>query len=208
MWIDLEKTWKEVLKLAWEAYKRDTIPIGAVIVDEKGDIIAKGRNITYDSHSTNILAQTSMGHAEMVALMQLKKHEHPNINKYKLYVGLESCPMCFGAMLMVGIKNVYYAAEDSRAGSSQMKDKTEYIKSAGINLVKVGGDIEIFQIILQTSRGKYRPHKDIIDTWERDFSGAVSLGKKLNKERYFDYVMKKNKSIKLIFDEVIDRYYR
>jgi len=85
LWETLDECWKEVFRLSWESYKNGTIPVGAVILDENNDIVAKGRNVSYDKKSEHILAGTTIGHAEMVALIQLKKSDHPNIKNYRLY---------------------------------------------------------------------------------------------------------------------------
>lgn len=206
MFKDLEDAWKEVFKLAWESYKRDTIPIGAVIVDSMNEIVSIGRNRTYDELSSHILAGTCMGHAEMTAMMKIKKYEHPEINTYKMYVGLEPCPMCFGTMAMVGIKELHYAASDGNAGAVGMKDTVDYIKSMDIKTIKEYGEVEVFQVILQSARGRFNPLKKILDTWRSECIGAVELGQKLYDERYFENAINENKKISEIFDEVINKY--
>lgn len=208
MWKKVESHWKEVLRLSWEAYKNDTIPVGVVILNELDEIVSLGRNVAYDSNIDHPLAGTSMGHAEMVALMKLQKFEHPNIKKYKAYVSLEPCFMCFGTMLMMGIRNIFYLTEDNVVGSSLMTDKTEYIKRRNIKVTKESGEKEIFQIIIQTSRGKYNPHKKIVDKWESDFKEAVDLGHELHKEKYFKNAITKNIDISILYDEVLNRYYK
>ncbi len=206
LWETLDECWKEVFRLSWESYKNGTIPVGAVILDENNDIVAKGRNVSYDKKSEHILAGTTIGHAEMVALIQLKKSDHPNIKNYRLYVSLEPCPMCFGAVMMSGIKDVYFAASDVAAGSSVMQDITEYIESRSMKVVKDTGNLEIFQIVLQTARGKFNPTKKIIDSWTREHPGVVQLGAQLHDEKYFDKVAKMNIDISEIYNYVISRY--
>ncbi len=206
LWETLDECWKEVFRLSWESYKNGTIPVGAIILDENNDIVAKGRNVSYDKESEHILAGTTIGHAEMVALMQLKKSEHPNIKKYRLYVSLEPCPMCFGAIMMSGIKDVYFAASDVAAGSSVMQDITEYIESRSIKVVKDTGNLEIFQIVLQTARGKFNPTKKTIDSWNGEHPGVVELGFKLHDEKYFETVAKENLEISDVYNYVISRY--
>ncbi|MBZ9687471.1 hypothetical protein G9F72_014160 [Clostridium estertheticum] len=53
MWSDLSDIWKESFSLAWESFNKNTIPIGAVIVDSQDNIIAWGRNRIYDESSKN-----------------------------------------------------------------------------------------------------------------------------------------------------------
>ncbi|MBN2853334.1 MAG: nucleoside deaminase [Clostridia bacterium] len=207
MWEKLDDNWKEVLRLSWEAYINGTIPVGAVIVNEKNEIVSKGRNMSYDDNIIHPLARTSMGHAEMVAMMNLKKNEHPNISGYKVYVSLEPCYMCFGTMLMMGIKKVYYSAKDNETGSSVMVDKTDYIIKCGIDVIKNHGEMEIFQIILHTSRGQFNPVKGMMEPWEKEYENAVPLGQKLHDEHYFLNAIRENRDISDIYDDVLSMYY-
>jgi tRNA(adenine34) deaminase len=49
---------------------------------------------------------------------------HPNIKKYTLYTTMEPCPMCFGIMAMIGIRNMRYAAKDGFAGVTELNYKS------------------------------------------------------------------------------------
>jgi len=209
MWNDLSPIWQEAFKQAWESYKRDTIPIGAVIVDSNGNIVAVGRNQIFDIRSTNLLAGTYMAHAEMTAMMQLKDNDHPEVNTYSLYTTMEPCPMCFGTMVMMGIRNLHYAARDGFAGATEINDKLDYIKSKNIKIVKEDREMEAFQIILHSSfeyKRKHRKLELIMDSWRSYCPIGVSLGKRLYEEDYFSDVISKNKDISLIYDEVVNRY--
>ncbi len=207
MWQHLDTTWQQVFTLAWASYKRGTVPVGAVIKDSYNHTIATGRNKTYDPVSSHVLAGTCMGHAEMIALMQLEKKAHPNIDQYTLYVGLEPCPMCFGTMVMMGIKDVVYAANDGAAGASELRDKMEYIQSKDICITKQGGEMEIFQIILQTSRGQFNPIPEVMTEWESHRPGAVKLGKLLHKVGYFKNAQESKLQICDVYDTIMQRYY-
>ncbi len=207
MWKDISSPWKEVFRLAWEAYKRGTIPIGAIITDADGNIIAEGRNRIFDLESSNPLAGTYMAHAEMTAMMQLKTNDHPDIRNYILYSTMEPCPMCFSTMLMMHICNLKYAARDGYAGATEMKDKTEYMKKKVMNIERGSEEMEIFQIIMQTA-SRYSGHKNdvVLDAWESYCSNGVSLGKILYAEKYFEDAIKSEKSIDEVFDAVMERY--
>ncbi|MPQ30553.1 hypothetical protein E4V42_03760 [Clostridium estertheticum] len=56
MWRDLEKPCQEAFKIVWEAYKRNMIAIGCIIITPKGEIVSKGRNRIFDNKSDNPLA--------------------------------------------------------------------------------------------------------------------------------------------------------
>ena len=209
MWKDINDIWKEAFKLAWESYRKGTIPIGAVIVDSNNNIVSRGRNRIFDESSSNPLAGTYMAHAEMTALTNLKEKEHSNIRTYTLYTTLEPCPMCFGTMVMMNIRNLGYASRDGFAGATELNDKMDYIKNKGINIIREEGELEIFQMALQSAYEYKRQHRrleEILDTWRVYASSGVALGKKLYEEGYFDDMVMENKDISYIYDEVINRY--
>jgi tRNA(Arg) A34 adenosine deaminase TadA len=52
MWNDLSYNWQEAFIMTWESFKNNTIPIGSVIVDEKDNIISRGRNQIFDEKNS------------------------------------------------------------------------------------------------------------------------------------------------------------
>ena len=209
MWDGLNKPWQESIKLAWDAYKKGTIPIGCVIVNNEGEIVSKGQNQIYDYTSESPLAGTNMAHAEMNALIGFNEIDHPEIKSYTLYTTMEPCPMCFGAAVMMNIRNIYYAADDGFAGATSLNEKLDYIKSKRINIEKVGGAVEAFQLILQSAYeyGRNHPKLDkILSTWRNVNNLAIDYGKELYELGYFESAADKNKSIEEIYNEVTRRY--
>ncbi|WP_346929275.1 nucleoside deaminase [Clostridium sp.] len=210
MWNELSNIWKEAFSLAWESFKRNTIPIGAVIVNEEGNIISRGRNRIFDETSNNPLAGRNMAHAEMTAMINLREKEHPNIKKYTLYTTMEPCPMCFGTMVMMGIRNLRYAARDGFAGATELNHNMEYIKSKKILINKEEEELELFHICLQSVYEYGRNHKrleEVLDSWRTYCREGVLLGKQLCDEGYFLEAIKENKYVEQIYDEVIHRFY-
>lgn len=109
-----EKYMREALKLAVKAYKIDEVPVGAVIVKD-GIIIAKGYNQREKT-------QSALKHAEIIAIEKAcKKLKSWRLDGCDLYVTLEPCLMCAGAILQSRIKNVYYGANDLKAGVIESK---------------------------------------------------------------------------------------
>ena len=209
MWKDLDMPWQEAFKAAWEAYKRGTIPIGSIIVTAKGEVVAKGRNRIFDDKSHNPLAGSNMAHAEMTAMLDLRGTEHPDIKKYILYTTMEPCPMCFGTMVMMGIRNIRFAARDGYAGATSLNDKLDYIMSKEIHIKAGTSEMEAFQLILQSAYEYSRKHpriEVILDTWREINKSSVDYGKKLNELKYFQRSVEENKSIEHIYDEVIEGY--
>ena len=120
-----EKYMKEAIREAGFAAAEDEVPIGAVIV-WKGRIIAKGHNMT------ERLADPT-AHAEMIAITAATEAVGGKyLNDCTLYVTVEPCPMCAGALAWAQIGKVVYGASDPKRGFSQfspslMHPKTEII---------------------------------------------------------------------------------
>ncbi len=104
------------LKMAELAYKHDEVPIGAVIVDENGNVISKGYNKREKT-------QNAINHAEIDAIQKAcKKLKSWRLDNMSMYVTLKPCPMCAGAILNARIKIVYYGA-DSPNDSQNLCEK-------------------------------------------------------------------------------------
>lgn len=208
MWSEVEKPWKEAFALAWESFRHNTIPIGAVIVDEYNNIISKGRNMIFDKITSNCLAGTTMAHAEMSAMIQLKREEHPNIRRYTLYTTMEPCPMCFCTMVLMNIRNLKYASRDGFGGATELNDKIEYIRNKNTLIEKAHQELEVFLIALQTAYeyGNGCTRTDVFDKWRTHCDIGVELGKGLYEEAYFKNEAAKETEISIIFDDVITRY--
>ena len=97
------------LELAREAMAQGEVPVGCVIVWD-GQIIGEGRNRREEAH-------TALGHAEIEAIAQAcRRMGGWRLHRAELYVTLEPCPMCAGAILNARIPAVYYGAKDDKAG--------------------------------------------------------------------------------------------
>lgn len=105
-----EEFMQVALKEAKKAYKKLEIPVGAVIV-KNGEIIAKAHNIKEEKKDTT-------KHAEIIAIQKAsKKLEGWRLNDCELYVTLEPCPMCAGAIIQSRIKKVYIGTLDEKTGA-------------------------------------------------------------------------------------------
>src|SRR3989339_795866 len=101
---------KEALKEAKKAEKFSEVPVGAVIVfNDK--IIARGYN-------KNITSNDPTAHAEIVALRKAaKKLNNYRLNGCSIYVTIEPCPMCAGALVWARVSEVIFGAYDLKAGA-------------------------------------------------------------------------------------------
>ncbi|MBF0578607.1 nucleoside deaminase [Erysipelotrichaceae bacterium RD49] len=105
-----EKYMKSALRLAQKAEVMDEVPVGAVIVHE-GRIIGRG----YNRRQTK---QNSLEHAELMAIAQAcRKLGSWRLEGCDLYVTLEPCPMCAGAIIQSRVRKVYFGAFDAKGGA-------------------------------------------------------------------------------------------
>lgn len=102
-----EQYMREAIKEAEKAAAIGEVPIGAVIV-WKGEIIGRG-------HNEREVTNDATTHAEMTAIREANAFKKNwRLEEAELYVTLEPCPMCCGAILLSRIKKVYYGASDER----------------------------------------------------------------------------------------------
>ncbi len=101
---------KEALKEALKAYKKNEVPVGAVVVKD-GVVISRGHNLIR-------LTRNAAAHAEMIALKKAsKKIGFVRLTGLALYVTLEPCPMCAGAILLSRLDSLIYGATDPKTGA-------------------------------------------------------------------------------------------
>ena len=101
---------EEALRAARRALEVDEVPIGAVVV-YAGEIIGRGWN-------RNITDADPTAHAEIVALRQAAAHlSNHRLGDCELFVTIEPCPMCAGALVHSRVKRVVYGADDPKAGA-------------------------------------------------------------------------------------------
>ncbi|MCI5721559.1 MAG: tRNA adenosine(34) deaminase TadA [Firmicutes bacterium] len=106
----MDKFMKEALIEARKAYMLGEVPIGAVIVKD-GQVIARGHNLTETSKDPT-------AHAEMIAIRAAAKALNGwRLPGCSLYVTVEPCSMCAGAMVWARIENLYIGAMDPKAGA-------------------------------------------------------------------------------------------
>ena len=104
-----EELMLEALKEAQKAYDEGEIPVGAVIALD-GEIIARAHNLREQNGDPT-------AHAEVLAIREAAQAlGGRRLNRCTLYVTLEPCPMCAGAMVMACLNKCYFGARDERQG--------------------------------------------------------------------------------------------
>ena len=105
-----EEYMREALSLAEKAFELGEVPVGAVAVWE-GRIVGRGMNLRETD-------KNALRHAEIMAIDEACKNLGGwRLWKCDLYVTLEPCPMCAGAIINSRVKRVIYGASDPKAGS-------------------------------------------------------------------------------------------
>ena len=101
---------QQALLLAQEAAEAGEVPVGCVIV-RNGEIVGRGRNRREEKQST-------ASHAEMEAIAEANRALNSwRLDDCELYVTLEPCPMCAGAILNARVRRVWYGARDEAMGA-------------------------------------------------------------------------------------------
>ena len=109
-----EKFMHLALKEAQKAYEKEEVPIGAVIVKD-GKVVAK-------AHNLREIKKQATAHAEILAIERAcKKLDAWRLEDCDMYITLEPCPMCAGAIMNARIKNVYIGAKEPRSGAAGSK---------------------------------------------------------------------------------------
>ena len=110
MTLDIDSILLKTLELAESAGKNDEVPVGTVIFDDEGNIIAQSENSTRRKHSV-------AHHAELDCISKaglIKGSE--NLSEYNLATSLEPCAMCAQAIAWSKIKSVYIVCDDEKSG--------------------------------------------------------------------------------------------
>ncbi|QQR81184.1 MAG: nucleoside deaminase [Deltaproteobacteria bacterium] len=107
---DHEKFMKAALQEAQKAFNKKEVPIGAVAVQD-GKIIARAHNLRESKNDP-------LGHAEIILLQKLtRKLKRWRMNDLLIYVTLEPCLMCMGALMQARIGHLIFGALDPKAGA-------------------------------------------------------------------------------------------
>lgn len=137
----------EALKEAQKAFDADEVPVGAVIV-ANNKIIGRGHNLT--ERLTDVTA-----HAEMQAITAAANALGGKyLHECTLYVTLEPCPMCAGALNWSQITKVVYGASDAKRGFTTISNAMLHPKTTVVNGIQEQACSEIIKKFFTSKRGK------------------------------------------------------
>ncbi|MBD7969230.1 nucleoside deaminase [Paenibacillus sp. Sa2BVA9] len=209
VWETLSNSWKASFEEAWEAYAHGSFPIGAVIVNSNNEVISRGRNrINEASAPINQTCSNRLAHAEINALLQLDILESNDFKGYTLYTTTEPCVLCFGAIIMSGVRKVRFAATDPIAGGANLiYSENSFIKSRNLDIKcdrKYLGEI---QRVLRTDHVIRTLGRDqairFLDKYRINYPEAIELGIKWYKEGRLQEALRNKVPIGVIINEIL-----
>jgi|SRR3989338_1564628 len=125
----------EALKEAVEAFEKDEVPVGAVIVHD-GRIIAR-------AHNQIVMLKDPTAHAEMIAITQAAAHlKSERLLDCSMYATIEPCSMCAGALILARVKRIIYGAKDPKTGACGSVFKIANGKKLNHRIKVTGGVFE------------------------------------------------------------------
>jgi tRNA(Arg) A34 adenosine deaminase TadA len=155
----LRAGWDRALRLAWEAFRARTTPVGAVVVGERGAILAEGRGRRYEATAPGgQLAGTHIAHAEVNVLSQLSSRR--DWEDALLLTSLEPCAMCHGAAVQSTVAGFAFAGRDPYGGTAALRFDTPQARRRGLIVSgplpgPLGALAEMLHVAFLTSRGRH-----------------------------------------------------
>ncbi|MEF2279556.1 nucleoside deaminase [Deinococcus sp. YIM 134068] len=142
--LPLTQGWHAALSQAWTAYLHGSYPIGAVIVDASGAVIARGRNRLGEGRSVagGFISGHDLAHAEINALLDLAATPCPECYGWTLLTTVQPCPQCAGAVAMSGLRALEYAAPDPWAGCTRLLTDDPYVSRKGIRMGRAPEEVQ------------------------------------------------------------------
>ena len=195
----LPEIWRACFGLAWQAVRAGSLPIGAVVVDGDGRIVARGRNrlaeaVEASPHlpGTPYLTGTPLAHAEVNALLELG--HRPLRPRPVLFTTTEPCPLCMGAARMAGVGHVVFGARDPWAGCASMAERVPYLVRSGPTAEGPVADMEGPLVALQTAvhLSVDADAERFLAVWEDVLPVAVPAGRALHRDGVVSALLERN----------------
>jgi len=184
MWDHLAPPWRGCLEEAWAAYRAGSIPIGAVVTDRAGRIVARGRNRIFQANAEgNHIYGHRLAHAEMNALNALD-YAAVDPTACVLYTTTEPCPLCTGAIRVVRLRDVRYASRDAAGGSIDLLQANAYMRRGQVAVTgPENADLEAIIVAMHVEFGLARRDDAwqwVVDAWDATTPRGVALGRVLH----------------------------
>jgi len=196
-WKSLGNTWQTVMLSAVEAYLKNSIPIGAAIVDNNGAVVSIGRNgLTHDR----------IAHAETEALRSAPAGlDRKNAS---IYSSMEPCPMCTGAIRLMQLKTLYMAARDPAAGSTELLSATKFMRHFECQVVAPANPtLEFVNVAILIEYRTRNDHQRWREDWYVYHPLAVEIGEEMASSGIYESWIARDCSAQEIY-EIVASYFR
>ena len=204
-WRELESAWRAAFELAWDAFGIPTIPVGAVVTDADGSVIARGRNRIFDtSPSEGQIFGSRVAHAEINALVRLRMERR--YFDCTLWTTLEPCAQCIGAAWLSTIGRVAFAATDVYGGASQLIERQIEAADSARNFHMdvegpLAGPLAVFSELLHVAFFVARdPAHHVTETFRKQRPELVGLAERLHLHEHADRPL--DEVLPLIWEEL------
>ncbi len=201
----LSAPWSAAFSEAWEAYKENTVPVGAVFADATGELRFRGRNQVYSAQTAALpLQHTRLAHAELNVLVQAT----PTDRLYEgiLYITLEPCAMCVGAAVVCGIRHIRYGARDGSIGASELLAAHPFLASKNVRLEGPQSILGAASLVLMTDwilREDSETANRTIAAYRAEDARAVDLAQEWFRTGHLRAVAKDGMSSESVLEEMI-----
>jgi tRNA(adenine34) deaminase len=211
MWETLPEPWRACVDLAWDAYRAGSLPIGAVVTDERGNVLSRGRNRIYEhSGEGGTLFGHRLAHAEVNTLIKLDYDRH-DPRACTLWTTTEPCPLCAGALRMADLGELRFASREPWAGSTAMFETVPYLKNGKVRVIgPQDRRLEAILVALQVERF-LRLNPDVLERFLRLYEDvmpeATLVGRRLHRSSVLQTLSKEQaptSEVLLAVSEAID----
>jgi tRNA(Arg) A34 adenosine deaminase TadA len=212
MWNSLTAPWQACLEEAWTACCAGCVPIGAVVTDSAGVILARGRNRIFQIEAeTGMVSGQMLAHAELNALIRLPA-EGLDRHTCALYSTMEPCPLCLGALYMSGVRRLHYACRDPYAGSVDLLGATPYLRRKPIQVF--GPESLALETILSALHTEFALEFEpsemsrlLLEVWRESMPEGVALGKALFEAGVLRRMRERGVGAGEAFDVLVKKYF-
>lgn len=192
-WSKLPGMWRQAFEQAAIAYlKESSAPIGALVVDADGNVVAHGRNA---------FAAGRLAHAEMNALQRIP--DDADRSRLSLYSTLEPCPMCAGAIRMCQLPELHIGAMDPSAGSSALLAANDFMRTFRCSVhppvVPVLESVIVALVIEYRVRNQHNRWRE---QWYSYRPASVALGDQLARSGSFESWVRSGTNAEALYDQV------
>ncbi len=209
IWHHLSPFWQGCIEEAWIAYCMGSLPIGSVITDAHGRILARGRNRIYEQVAEGKqLCGHRLAHAEINTLIQVE-WSAVDARTCILYTTTEPCPLCVGAIRMTRVGEVHYASRDGAAGSADLFEANPFLQRGSVKVVgPEHADLEAILVAMMIEFALTQADENT-PSWCERLATMVPMGAQLGRRLFASKQLRQwkgsGKPVALVLDQLAPR---